>query len=131
MGIILLPILLGYLGIFLLALSSIANKLNSKRPAALSIFIGLLFPLFTYVGVLGYYSTKQKVWAFGPTLLIPFIMVVIPYAISLSLKRSSNKLVTHFSEGLQLSILFSGAVMIFFFSRVFEIERYISISYHH
>jgi hypothetical protein len=114
MGIIILPFILGALGILIITIAwinnlSAANKINSKE-----ILLGFLLSVTIYVFITILYIPEGEIWMLSPFLRIPIVAIFVPFTIYLLTKLSSNSKVNSLSTIILISICFSSAIGILY-----------------
>ncbi|WNM20186.1 hypothetical protein [Flavobacterium capsici] len=127
MGLIILPFLLGALGIAVLAMMEILKLIKSKKITIKEIIIGFGLTLLIFAAIVISYLIEGKAWVLSPAFRIPVIMVYIPFFIYSLVKTSDNQKLKYFSILILISISITGILGIVFNDVFFELINYLGI----
>lgn len=114
MGIIILPFLLGALGISVFAIIQTIRLLKSNEINIKEILFGLLISVSIFGLICLSYIIEGRAWGLSPAFRIPIFMVFLPYGFYLVIKESNNQKTEYFAILTLISIGLTGILGVIF-----------------
>ena len=130
MGIIILPFLLGALGLSVFAIIQTGRLLFNKEVAIKEIILGLVITVSIFGFICLSYLIEGSAWGLSPAFRIPIFMALVPFLFYRNYKTSSNLKLKYFATLALISIGLTGILGILFkdlffgLIDVFGIEKY-------
>jgi len=114
MGIVILPFLLGALGLSVFALIQTVRLYRNKEINLKEIIFGLIISISIFGLICLSYLNEAKAWGLSPAFKIPIFMVFVPFGFYLITKTSNHQKLRYFATLALISIGLSGILGLVF-----------------
>lgn len=131
MGMIILPFLVGALGLSVFALIKTVQLLRSSAINGKELFSGLAISVSLFGLLCLSYLIEGKAWALSPGFRIPIFMIFIPFGVYLLFRASKNPKLKSFATLVLISIGLSGILGIIFYEFFFVIIDILGVEHYY
>jgi len=131
MGIIILPFLLGALGLSVFAIIHSVRLLRNKEINFKEIIFGLVISVSIFGLICLSYLLEGKAWGLSPAFRIPIFMVFVPFGFYLFNKTNNNQKLKYFANLVLISIGLTGILGIIFNDLFFVLIDILGIEKHY
>lgn len=131
MGIIIMPVLLGALGLSVFALVQTVRLFRSKEISTKELLWGFLISALIFGLICLSYIMKGSAWEFSPVFRIPIFMVFVPFGIYILSRIINNPKLKYFATLLLISIALTGILGIVFNNLLFGLPDILGVEKHY
>lgn len=127
MGIIILPFLLGALGLSVYAVVKVVSLFRNGIVTPMDIIFGLALSVGIFGLICLSYKMEARAWALSPSFRVPIFMVFVPFVIYLFTRNSSNEQLKYLSNLILISISLTGILGLIFNNLIFGLVDILGI----
>jgi len=126
MGLILGPIFLGAIIIVGISVFMISTQITAGTFHSVNIIYGILVVLISYGLIVKSYLAKEESWGLNPFFKFPLYMIYVPFLIVITVMGLNhflelNDILSHISDTMLISVVFSAVLMLLFNKYFFNI----------
>ncbi len=130
MGIIILPFLLGAIGLSIFAIVNVIKLFRMKMINIKDILKGFLISSSIFGLICFSYLLEGSAWALSPAFRIPIFMVFLPYIIYFLYKASNKPTLKYLSTLMLISIGVTGIFAVVLIGLNFELLNFLNVEQH-
>lgn len=112
---------------FLKSISTIYKFEKNKEIETENYFFGVLITLIIYFSIYMSYKYSDSAIALGAYFVFPFYMILIPYTIANSIKKSNDIRRLKVKQCLLISVISSSIFIVIFYKYTFGIIEYLGL----
>jgi hypothetical protein len=131
MGIMILPFLLGALGLSVFSLIHSFRMFRKKEITIKEIIFGLAISVSIFGLICLSYLIEGKAWGLSPAFRIPIFMVFAPYGLYTVFKTSNNQRLKYFATLALISVGITGILGVIFNDLFFGLIDILGIEKHY
>lgn len=131
MGIIILPFLLGALGLSVFSIIHTIRLIRNKVINFKEIILGLVISVSIFGLICLSYLIEGRAWGLSPAFRIPIFMVFFPFGFYLLTKTSNNQKLKYFATLVLISIGLTGILGVIFNELFFSLIDILGIEKHY
>lgn len=131
MGIIILPFLLGALGLSVFSIIHTIRLIRNKVINFKEIILGLVISVSIFGLICLSYLIEGRAWGLSPAFRIPIFMVFFPFGFYLLTKTSNNQKLKYFATLVLISIGLTGILGVIFNELFFGLIDILGIEKHY
>ena len=131
MGIIILPFLLGALGLSVFAIINSVRLFKNKEITIKEIILGLVISVSIFGIICLSYIIEGKAWGLSPAFRIPIFMVFVPFGFYTVYKTGKNQKLKYFATLTLISVGLTGILGVIFNDLFFGLIDILGIEKHY
>ena len=131
MGIIILPFLLGALGLAVFAIINSVRLFKNKEITIKEIILGLVISVSIFGLICLSYLIEGEAAGLSPAFRIPIFMVFVPFGFYIDCKTSNNQKIKNFATLAFISVGLTGILGVIFNDLFFDLIDILGIEKHY